>query len=168
MLIKLKKLPWSKVFQSLVRSHSIICFTIIVKLGSVVEADEVNPSRRNSITSLSLSHLAYSSLSLSTASTSSTEKSRLFYMPGAMRTIFQALCMVGIIAPFPAVGSLGKDAKVATDEAGILIMGPIAMGQNLLTKSSTGIAEGKDWNSPGRGQTKRMTMPILRKRTGPT
>jgi len=41
-------------------------------------------------------------------------------MPGAMRTIFEALCMLGIIAPFPAVESLRRDAKVATGEAGIL------------------------------------------------
>jgi hypothetical protein len=29
-----------------------------------------------------------------------------------MRTIFQALCMPGIIAPFPAVESLRGDAKL--------------------------------------------------------
>jgi hypothetical protein len=43
-------------------------------------------------------------------------------MPGAMRTIFEALCMLGIIAPFPAVESLRRDAKIATGEAGVLIM----------------------------------------------
>jgi hypothetical protein len=39
-----------------------------------------------------------------------------------MRTIFQALCMPGIIALFPAVEGLRRDAKIATGEAGILIM----------------------------------------------
>jgi hypothetical protein len=43
-------------------------------------------------------------------------------MPGATRTIFEALRMPGIIAPFPAVESLRRDAKIATGEAGILIM----------------------------------------------
>jgi len=44
-------------------------------------------------------------------------------MSGAMRVIFQALCMPGIIAPFPAVEGLRGDAKIATGETGVLVMG---------------------------------------------
>ena len=44
-------------------------------------------------------------------------------MVGAMRMIFQALCMPGMITPFPAVEGLRRDAEVATGEAGVLIMG---------------------------------------------
>jgi hypothetical protein len=44
-------------------------------------------------------------------------------MPGAMRMIFQALCMPGVIALFPAIEGLRRDAKVATGKAGILVMG---------------------------------------------
>ena len=35
--------------------------------------------------------------------------------------------MPGIIAPFPAVESLRRNAKIAAGEAGILIMGPIVI-----------------------------------------
>jgi hypothetical protein len=35
--------------------------------------------------------------------------------------------MLGIIAPFPAVESLRRDAKIATGEAGILTMGTIVI-----------------------------------------
>jgi hypothetical protein len=31
--------------------------------------------------------------------------------------------MLGVIAPFPAIESLGRDAKVAASETGIVIMG---------------------------------------------
>jgi hypothetical protein len=48
-------------------------------------------------------------------------------MLGTMRMIFQTLYMPGIIPPFPAVESLRRDAKVATGEARILIMGPVVI-----------------------------------------
>ena len=48
-------------------------------------------------------------------------------MPGAMRTIFEALCMPGIIAAFPAVESLRRDAKIATGETSVLIMGSVVI-----------------------------------------
>ena len=48
-------------------------------------------------------------------------------MPGAVRMVFQALCMFGIIAPFPAVESLRGDAEVATGEPGIVLVGAIVI-----------------------------------------
>jgi hypothetical protein len=44
-------------------------------------------------------------------------------MLGTMRMVFQALGMPGTIAPFPAVESLRRDAKVTASETGVLIMG---------------------------------------------
>jgi hypothetical protein len=35
--------------------------------------------------------------------------------------------MPGIIAPFPAVESLRRDAKIATGEPGVSIMGPVVI-----------------------------------------
>ena len=44
-------------------------------------------------------------------------------MPGTMGAILQTLYMLGVVALFPAVEGLRRDAKVATGEAGIVIMG---------------------------------------------
>jgi hypothetical protein len=43
-------------------------------------------------------------------------------MPGAMGTVFQALCMPGITAPFPVVESLRRDAKIAAGKSGIVLV----------------------------------------------
>ncbi len=42
-------------------------------------------------------------------------------------TILQTLYMPGVIAHFPAVESLGRDAEVAAGEPGILIIGTIVI-----------------------------------------
>jgi len=44
-----------------------------------------------------------------------------------MRAILQTLYMPGVIAHFPAVESLGRDAKVATGKPGSMIMGTIVI-----------------------------------------
>jgi hypothetical protein len=44
-----------------------------------------------------------------------------------MRMVFQALCMPGVIAPFPTVESLRRDAKIATGKAGVFVMGLVVI-----------------------------------------